>query len=57
MYTSRLRKYKHKAEHTIVRQKLVQEYGLGDNPDVLLSFADALFSDFRFADCYAITSR
>ncbi|KAL1733813.1 hypothetical protein EV714DRAFT_246059 [Schizophyllum commune] len=57
MYTSRLRKYKHKVEHALTRKKLVEEYSLGDNPDVLLSFADALFSDFRFADCYTITSR
>ena len=57
MYTSRLRKYKNKVEHALTRKKLVEEYSLGDNPDVLLSFADALFSDCRFADCYTITSR
>ncbi|TFK40039.1 hypothetical protein BDQ12DRAFT_481499 [Crucibulum laeve] len=57
MYTSRLRKYKHQAEHALTRQKLVEEYGLGDNPDVLHAFADALYVNFRWADCFAITSR
>lgn len=32
IYTSRLRKYKHATEHTLTRQRLVDEYGLGDNP-------------------------
>jgi hypothetical protein len=57
IYTSRLRKYKHVAEHALTRQKLVDEYGLGDNADVLFSFADALYAHFRWADCYTITSR
>jgi hypothetical protein len=33
------------------------KYGLGDNPDVLFSFADALYAGFRWADCFAITER
>lgn len=57
MYTSRLRKYKHAEEHALARRKLVQDYGLGDNPDVLFSFADALYSHFKWADCFAVTSR
>lgn len=57
MYTSRLRKYKHAEEHALARKKLVEDYGLGDNPDVLFSFADALYSNFRWADCFAVTSR
>lgn len=57
MYTTRLRKYKHVKEHALTRQKLVEEYGLGDNPDVLFSFADALYANFRWADCFTITSR
>lgn len=57
MYTTRLRKYKHATEHALTRQRLVDEYGLGDNPDVLFSFADALYVNFRWADCFAITSR
>lgn len=57
IYTTRLRKYKHRQEHALTRQRLVEDYALGDNPDVLYSFADALYTNFRFADCYAITSR
>lgn len=57
MYTSRLRKLKHAEEHTLARTRLVDEYGLGDNPDVLYSFADALYTNFRFADCFTVTSR
>lgn len=57
MYTSRLRKYKHAEEHALTRRKLVDEYGLGDNPDVLFSFADALYAQFRWADCLAVTTR
>ncbi|KAF8737592.1 hypothetical protein AX14_012591 [Amanita brunnescens Koide BX004] len=57
IYTSRLRKYKHNVEHALTRQRLVDDYGLGDNPDVLCSFADALYVSFRWADCFAITSR
>jgi hypothetical protein len=57
VYTSRLRKYKHAEEHTLARRRLVKEFGLSDNPDVLFSFADALYAQFRWLDCYAITSR
>jgi hypothetical protein len=57
VYTSRLRKYKHAEEHALARRRLVKEFGLSDNPDVLFSFADALYAQFRWLDCYAITSR
>jgi anaphase-promoting complex subunit 6 len=57
IYTSRLRKYKHTEEHALTRKRLVQEFGLSDNPDVLFSFADALYAQFRWADCYVITTR
>ena len=57
IYTCRLRKYKHVDEHAIARQRLVDEFGLGDNPDVLYSFADALYTNFRWADCFVITTR
>ncbi|KAH9928739.1 uncharacterized protein B0H18DRAFT_1000409 [Fomitopsis serialis] len=57
MYTSRLRKLKHAEEHALARTRLVNDYGLGDNPDVLYSFADALYMQFRFADCFTVTSR
>lgn len=57
IYTARLRKCKHTAEHGLARQRLVEEYGLGDNPDVLFSFAEALYARFRWSDCFAITTR
>ncbi|KAG6915872.1 hypothetical protein DXG01_009480 [Tephrocybe rancida] len=57
IYTCRLRKYKHASEHALTRQRLVDDYGLGDNPDVLYSFADALYANFRWADCFVITTR
>ncbi|KZP25131.1 TPR-like protein [Athelia psychrophila] len=57
IYTARLRKYKHAEEHALTRRRLAEEYGLSDNPDVLFSFADALYAQFRWADCYIITSR
>lgn len=57
MYLSQLRKYKHAEEHALVRRRLVDEYGLGDNPDVLYSFADALYTQLRWADCFTITTR
>ncbi|RXW20367.1 hypothetical protein EST38_g5476 [Candolleomyces aberdarensis] len=57
IYTSRLRKDKHQVEHALTRSRLVDDYGLGDNPDVLFSFADALYTDFRWAECYAVTAR
>ncbi|KAF8659041.1 hypothetical protein AX16_001914 [Volvariella volvacea WC 439] len=57
IYTSRLRKYKHVEEHSLTRQRLVEDYGLADNPDVLYSFADALYTNFRFADCFKVTTR
>ncbi|KZV78912.1 TPR-like protein [Exidia glandulosa HHB12029] len=57
MYTIRLKKYKHFDEMALARRRLVQEYSLIDNPDVLHGFADALYAQFRWADCFAITSR
>ncbi|KAJ8080842.1 anaphase-promoting complex subunit Cut9 [Marasmius tenuissimus] len=57
MYTTRLRKYKHVEEQALTRRRLVEEYGLGDNPDLLFSFADALYTNFRWSDCFVITSR
>lgn len=57
IYTTRLRKFKHVAEHALTRKRLVDEYNLGDNPDVMYSFADSLYSSFRWADCYKLTER
>ncbi|THH16661.1 hypothetical protein EW146_g4012 [Bondarzewia mesenterica] len=57
IYTARLRKYKHAEEHALTRRRLAEEFGLSDNPDVLFSFADALYAQFRWADCFVITTR
>jgi anaphase-promoting complex subunit 6 len=56
-YISRLRKHSHAAEHARTRERLVREFGLADNPDVLWSFADALYAQFRWADCFKLTER
>ena len=57
IYTSRLRKYRHAEEQALTRRRLVEDFKLSDNPDVLYSFADALFTQLRWADCFVITSR
>lgn len=57
IYTSRLRKYKHTEEHALTRQRLVEEFDLKDNVDVLFSFADAAYAQFKWADCFTITQR
>ncbi|THH07066.1 hypothetical protein EW145_g3642 [Phellinidium pouzarii] len=57
IYTSRLRKYKHADEHALTRQRLVEEFGLKDNVDVLFSFADAAYAQFKWSDCFTITQR
>ncbi|GAA6002404.1 anaphase promoting complex subunit CDC16 [Rhodotorula paludigena] len=46
----------HSNDMTIARQRLSDEYGLGDDPDVLCSRADELHSSMRYAECYKITS-
>lgn len=39
------------------RQRLTQEFGLGEDPDVLYGLADELYTGLRFSDCYALTSK
>lgn len=48
---------KHHEEITVARQRLTEDYGLGDDPDVLFGRADELYSGMHFAECYKITSR
>lgn len=57
IYQARLRKYKHVHDQVITRKRLIEDYGLSDNPDVLCSFADALYHSFKWADCFVITTR
>ncbi|KAG8740782.1 anaphase promoting complex subunit cdc16 [Ceratobasidium sp. 414] len=57
MYTTRLKKFKHSAEIDAARRRLMEEYNLAENPDVLFGHADSLYAQYRWADCFAITSR
>ncbi|KAI5474174.1 cell division control protein Cdc16 [Pseudohyphozyma bogoriensis] len=52
MYTTKLRE-----EMTVARERLTNDFGLGDDPDVMFGLADELYSGLRFAECYRITSR
>ncbi|BGP54532.1 anaphase-promoting complex subunit Cut9 [Rhodotorula sphaerocarpa] len=57
MYTVRLKKVSHQTDMAIARQRLAEEYGLGQDPDVLFSRADELFNAMRYAECFKLTSR
>lgn len=35
----------------------MEEYNLAENPDVMFGHADSLYAQYRWADCFAITSR
>ncbi|SCV67863.1 BQ2448_5474 [Microbotryum intermedium] len=57
MYTVRLKKMTHHEEMAIARQRLTHEFGLGDDPDVMFSLVDELYTSLRFAECYKLTSK
>lgn len=59
LYTTQLSKQgKGLVETTAVaRRSLVEEYGLGDDPDVLHGLASELFARLRFSDAFIVTSR
>ncbi|KIO34707.1 hypothetical protein M407DRAFT_63985 [Tulasnella calospora MUT 4182] len=57
VYTIRLKKEKHVAEMALARQRLVEEYGMGENPDVLFAFAESMYAQYRWEDAFAITAR
>jgi hypothetical protein len=48
---------KHRDEIALARKRLSEEFGLGDNCDLLYTLADSLYNQFRWADCFAVTSR
>jgi anaphase-promoting complex subunit 6 len=48
---------KHVDQVSLARRRLAEEYGLGDNCDLLYTLADSLYSQLRFADCFVVTSR
>lgn len=48
---------KHGDKIALARKRLTEEFGLGDNCDLLYTLADSLYNQFRWADCFAVTSR
>lgn len=50
------RQYKHQEETNLARKRLADEFGLGEDPDVLFGLADNLFASQRWADCFFVTS-
>lgn len=56
LYTTRLSKYKSPAAFTAATETLSTHYNLSENPDLLLSKADLLFTQCRFKDALAITN-
>jgi anaphase-promoting complex subunit 6 len=55
LYTTRLSKYKNPAAFTTATETLSTHYNLGNNPDLLLSRADLLFTQCRFKEALTIT--
>jgi anaphase-promoting complex subunit 6 len=55
LYTTRLSKYKNPAAFTTATETLSTHYNLENNPDLLLSKADLLFTQCRFREALAIT--
>ena len=56
LYTTRLSKYKNPAEFNNATETLSTHYHLAQNPDLLLSKADLLFTQCRFKEALAITT-
>ncbi|KAL2059951.1 hypothetical protein VTL71DRAFT_10106 [Oculimacula yallundae] len=56
LYTTRLSKYKNPAAFSTATETLSTHYNLSNNPDLLLSKADLLFTQCKFKDALAITN-
>ncbi len=56
LYTTRLSKYTKPEEFANATETLSTHYRLGDNPDILLSKADLMFTHCRFREALALTS-
>jgi anaphase-promoting complex subunit 6 len=56
LYTTRLSKYSRPEEFTAAAESLSTHYNLSENPDILLSKADLLFTHCRFREALALTS-
>ncbi|KAI9740973.1 MAG: anaphase promoting complex subunit cdc16 [Claussenomyces sp. TS43310] len=55
LYTTRLSKYKNPTAFTTATETLSTHYRLSNNPDLLLSKADLLFTQCRFKEALSIT--
>lgn len=49
--------FKHLREITAARKRLEKEYSMEENADVLFGRADALYAQYRWSECWAITSK
>ena len=56
LYTTRLSKYSHPEEFTTATETLSTHYRLSNNPDILLSKAELLFTQCRFRSSLSLTS-
>lgn len=56
LYTTRLSKYSSPAIFTDATETLSTHYNLAENPDILLSRAEALYTQCRFAEALELTS-
>ncbi|KAI9779806.1 MAG: anaphase promoting complex subunit cdc16, partial [Candelina submexicana] len=56
LYTTRLSKYKNPSAITSASETLSTHYNLSQNPDILLSKAELLFTQCRFRDSLALTT-
>ncbi|KAH9448926.1 hypothetical protein Pst134EA_028215 [Puccinia striiformis f. sp. tritici] len=57
LYTVRLKKFEHKQEIFDSIKVLRNQFHLTDDPDTGFGLADWLYTNYRFIDCYRITSR
>ncbi|WVQ81923.1 hypothetical protein IAT38_004050 [Cryptococcus sp. DSM 104549] len=57
IYRTKLKKDAHAQESARDRETLTQQYGLGDNCDVLVGLADELYAKYKWEECYAVTTK
>ncbi|BEI87724.1 uncharacterized protein CcaverHIS019_0104420 [Cutaneotrichosporon cavernicola] len=57
MYISKLRKESHIKEISAAGRELATTYGLAENSDVLVGIADELFANYKWEECYVVTSK
>ncbi|GAA5914945.1 uncharacterized protein JCM6883_001771 [Sporobolomyces salmoneus] len=47
----------HNREIAVARKRLTEDYSLGDDPDVLFSLADEMYSGMRYGECFKVTTK